>query len=46
MELRSEYANTFPQMGAHQGDPRYGNNEWEDDDDDEGAGGGPQCAQQ
>jgi len=31
-------------MGAHQGDPRYGN-DWEDDDDDED-GGGPQCAPQ
>jgi len=30
-------------MGAHQGDPRYGN-EWEDDEE-EGEGG-PQCAQQ
>ena len=30
-------------MGAHQGDPRYGN-DWEDDDDEEDAG--PQCATQ
>ena len=31
-------------MGAHQGDPRYGN-DWEDDED-EGEGGGAQCATQ
>jgi DnaJ family protein A protein 2 len=30
------------QMGAQQGDPRYGN-EWEDDDEDDGQ---PQCATQ
>jgi len=40
-----EYDNDadIEQMGAHQGDPRYGN-EWEDDEDDED--GGPQCATQ
>lgn len=37
-------ANTRIQMGAHQGDPRYGN-DWEDDED-EDDGAGPQCATQ
>ncbi|KAI5855609.1 DnaJ-domain-containing protein [Durotheca rogersii] len=33
------------EMGAHSGDPRYGDG-WEDEDDEDGAGGQPQCAQQ
>ncbi|KAJ2903689.1 hypothetical protein MKZ38_009528 [Zalerion maritima] len=40
-EVEYEDDADIEQMGAHQGDPRYGN-EWEDDEDDEE--GGPQCA--
>ncbi|KAK3357014.1 hypothetical protein B0T25DRAFT_566337 [Lasiosphaeria hispida] len=43
-EVEYEEDADIEQMGAHQGDPRYGN-DWEDDDD-EGGEGGPQCATQ
>ncbi|KAK1751608.1 hypothetical protein QBC47DRAFT_71685 [Echria macrotheca] len=43
-EVEYEADADIEQMGAHQGDPRYGN-DWEDDDE-EGDSGGPQCAQQ
>ncbi|KAK3368156.1 hypothetical protein B0H63DRAFT_487855 [Podospora didyma] len=43
-EVEYEEDADIDHMGAHQGDPRYGN-EWEDDED-EGEGGGAQCATQ
>ncbi|KAK3333622.1 hypothetical protein B0T19DRAFT_449037 [Cercophora scortea] len=43
-EVHYEEDADIEQMGAHQGDPRHGGNEWEDDDD-EGEGGA-QCATQ
>jgi DnaJ family protein A protein 2 len=42
-EVEYEADADIEQMGAHQGDPRYGN-EWEDDEDE--GDDGPQCAQQ
>ncbi|EGO58176.1 hypothetical protein NEUTE1DRAFT_129931 [Neurospora tetrasperma FGSC 2508] len=42
-DVEYESGADIQEMGAHQGDPRYGN-DWEDDDEDEGAG--PQCATQ
>ncbi|KAK3340896.1 hypothetical protein B0H65DRAFT_275462 [Neurospora tetraspora] len=42
-DVEYETGADIQQMGAHQGDPRYGN-DWEDDDDEEDAG--PQCATQ
>lgn len=44
-ELEYEADADIEQMGAHQGDPRYGNDDWEDDEDD-GEGGPAQCATQ
>ncbi|KAK0722542.1 putative DnaJ protein like protein xdj1 [Lasiosphaeria miniovina] len=42
-DVEYEEGADIDEMGAHQGDPRYGN-EWEDDEEEEGEG--PQCATQ